>query len=60
VANRVVDVNLVEHGAVVQGDGQGVADEALLGVVVLGRERLVFDTGDLRVRQEETGRCQYL
>ena len=47
VSNGVVDVDLVHDGAILEGDGEGVSDEALLGVVVLGREGLVLLAGDL-------------
>lgn len=42
VADGVEDLDLIENGAVVQGDGQGVTDRSGLGVVVVGREELIL------------------
>jgi hypothetical protein len=41
VADGVVDLG--KDGAVVEGDGEAVRDEALLGVVVVGGELRVLD-----------------
>lgn len=46
VAEGCLDDNLVEHGAVVQGDGESVGDGTLAGVVVVQGELGVFDTAD--------------
>jgi hypothetical protein len=43
VADGVVDRDLGKDGAVVEGDGEAVRDEALLGVVVVGGELRVLD-----------------
>ena len=53
VPDRIVDRNLVEHGSVIEGHGEGVADKALLGVVVLGRVSPVLDA--LHLEQAEIG-----
>lgn len=47
VSDGVVNVDLVHDGSILEGDGEGVSDEALLGVVVLGREGLVLLASDL-------------
>lgn len=59
VTDRVVDVNFVQHGTVVQGDGQGVANESLLRVVVFGRERLVLNASDLDTVQTRGRRVSF-
>lgn len=46
VAQRSLDNDLLEDGAVVEGDGQRVGDGALGGVVVVSGELLVLDTAD--------------
>jgi len=46
VAKRSLDGDLLEDGAVVQGDGQSVRNGALGGVVVVGGELGVLDTAD--------------
>ena len=43
----VLDLDLVEHGAVVELDEERVADGALRGVVVVDAEALVLDAEDL-------------
>jgi hypothetical protein len=43
VADGVVNRDLGKDGAVVEGDGEAVRDEALLGVVVVGGELRVLD-----------------
>lgn len=47
VADGVLDLDFVEDGAVVELDEEGVADGALLRVVVVDAESLVFDAEDL-------------
>ena len=47
VTNRVLDLDLVEDGAVVELDEERVADGALRGVVVVDAEALVLDAEDL-------------
>lgn len=44
VANGVVDLDLVEHGAVLESDLDGVTDVSLVGGVVLLGESLVLNT----------------
>ena len=46
VADGVLDDDFGEDGAVVEFDGEGVGDAALVGVVVVGGEVRVFDAGD--------------
>ena len=43
----ILDFDFVEDGAVIEFDEEGVADGALLGIVVVDAELLVFDTVDL-------------
>ncbi len=47
VADRVLDLDLVEHGTVVKSDQECVANGALSRVVVFNTEALLFDTVDL-------------
>ena len=47
VPDGVLDLDLVEHGAVVELDEERVADGALRGVVVVDAEALVLDAEDL-------------
>lgn len=47
VSNRVLDFYFLQLGAIVQFDGDGIADGPLFGIVILGAETLVFDTADL-------------
>lgn len=44
MANGVVDLDLVEHGAVLESDLDGVTDVSLVGGVVLLGESLVLNT----------------
>jgi len=46
VADGVLDLDLVEHGAVIELDKQRVADGALLGVMIVNAEAVVFDAED--------------
>lgn len=47
VANGVLNLDLVEHGPVVKGDQECVADGAFGRVVVFYAEALLLDTVDL-------------
>jgi hypothetical protein len=47
VADRVLDLNLVQDGAVVELDKEGVANRSLVRCVVLGAEALVLNAVDL-------------
>ena len=47
VPNRILDLDLVKHRAVVQLDEQRVSDRAFFRVVVVHAEALVLDTMDL-------------
>jgi len=46
VADRVLDLDLVEHGAVIELDKQRVTDGALLGVMIVDAETAVLDAED--------------
>lgn len=48
MSNRILNNNLVQDGSIVQLDKKSVADGALLGIVVVGAESLLFDAEDLR------------
>lgn len=51
VSNWIFDLNLVEFCSVVQLDQERVTDGALLRVVVIYVEVLIFDTTDLSTKR---------
>lgn len=55
VADGVLDLNLVEDGAVVEFNEKGIADGALLGVVVVDAEILILHTIDLGAERVDAG-----
>lgn len=55
MSNGVVDVDLVQHGAVVKRDGDSVRDEALLRLMVVGTEGGVLDACDLVAEGVDAG-----
>lgn len=55
VTNGVVDLDVVQHGAVVQGDLESVTNVALVGGVVLGAEALVLNTLHLVTESVDAG-----
>ena len=55
MANRVVDVDLIQDRAVVERDGERVRDEALLRLVVVDAELLLLHALDLGAECINTG-----
>ena len=55
VANRVLNLDLVEDSAIVQFDEEGVADGALFGVVVFSAVFGLFDAVDLGAERVDAG-----
>ena len=47
VPNRILDLDLVKYGTVIQLDEQRISDRAFFGVVVVHAEALILDTMDL-------------
>lgn len=43
VTNGVENLNLVKNSAVIEGNGQGIADRSRVWVVIISGEELVFD-----------------
>lgn len=52
VSNRIRKDDFIHDGSIVKGDGQGVSDESLVGIMVLGGELFIFDALDLRKTKE--------
>lgn len=55
MSDGVFDFDLVQHGAVIQSDGQGIADGSGRGLVVVRAEMLVLDTLHLGAESIYTG-----
>ena len=55
VTHRVLDLDLVKDGAVVELNQESIADGALFGVVVLDAELGVFDAVDLGAECVDAG-----
>ena len=55
VTHRVLNLDFVKDGAIVELDQEGVTDRALLGVVVLDAELVVFDAVDLGAESVDAG-----
>ena len=67
MANGVFNLNFVEDGTILQGDGDSVANGALLGIVIVDAEAFVFNACDLgaqfvdtRIRSFRVGAIQEL
>lgn len=55
MANRVLNLNLFEHGSVIQSNQEGVTDGALSRIMVLNTESFLFDTVDLGAELVDAG-----
>jgi hypothetical protein len=55
VADRVLDLDFIEHGTVVESDEERVADGSSTGIVVLGAKALLFNAEDLGAERVDAG-----
>lgn len=49
VSNGVINVNFIEDGSVLEGNGESISNEPLGAVEVVGGDLLVFNARDLEV-----------